>query len=355
MKLKIWKAVAFALYAAFSLGAILVGGWNATTQTIIGVVSALPFGLLFYSPQKPDFNVHYVGKAATAYSNLVFDGFKTHLSDEAKLTEHRPANGHFEDPDWQAKTIKKIPKNKLDALVLVPAGSAKQLIDTVIDLCHAKIPVVLIDYKFKNAHFIELGLLPPLFVYANPIETGNLLGSVIETRVRNGVSNLILMLGNDKSAVALYRTQAMMLKALQSAQSQPLKISLIELDAWDFNAQIKTTLAELLDKIVAADEEVVVACPNDAILDEIDRHLPESHFEHVELLGCDGAHRQDGRLILDTSKHGIATVDINPREQGEIAADLVNMRVHKKRNPPRGYNVRRAPQKVIWHSEKPKG
>lgn len=346
------------LALVFSVLACAIGvslwGWDSISQFAVSLVAAAYLGFLFYNPQKSSRNVHYVGKASTAYSNLVLAGFQDQLSDETKLIVHRPDNGNFENADWQVSTIKKIPKNKLDALVLVPAGNSQNLIDTVIDLCRARIPVVLIDYKFRNQHFMERGLLPPNFVYADPIETGNLLGSVLEARVRQGVTNLVLMLGHGKSAVALFRTQAMVLRALQAAQSQPLRISLVKLDAWEFDAKAQSELSGLLERIVAAGEEVIVACPNDAILDEIDRHLPESHFGKVELMGCDGSRRQDGRLILDTSRHGIATVDINPREQGATAADLVNMRIEKNGAGLQGYHVRRVTQKAIYHQQRPR-
>ena len=196
-------------------------------------------------------------------------------------------------------------------------------------------------------HFIERNIIPPKFVYADPIETGNLLGSVLAEKIKAGTKNIVIILGSSNSAVALFRTQALTYRALQASESKPLNLTLIELDAWNVDNETLSKLNCCIDENISFGQKTIVMCANDAIMDEIDRSLPEKYNQYVELIGCDGSRRQDGRLLLDTTQSGKATVDINPREQGEIAADIVNVELIRTNSKSSGYHVRRVKQKLL--------
>lgn len=303
--------------------------------------------MLFYNPAPRRKSVHFVSKASTAYSNLVVEGFKENLSNDFDFTQHRPEFLQSESADWQVEQITKISKSKVDALALVPANDDPDLIAAVVNLRRRGIPVVLIDYKFRNRHFVEKGLLPPEFVYANPLEAGNMLGSVLADEIKGGVEHVILLLGCGNSAVALYRTQAIALRALQAADSKPIAISLIELVSWRLEEEPATRLDKLLNEYGAQGKRTVVVCANDAVLDEVDRMVPDQFSNYVKLIGCDGSKREDGRLFIDTSKRGIATVDINPQGQGAKAASIINLKLHGKAEPISGYNVQSVKQALL--------
>lgn len=318
------QAVSHFLFFAFSIGIIhlTLGIDNPASLAVVGLIGSFQIAAYFHflGKGRKKYQCVFLSKANTAFSKNIIAGFKSSIDGETfDVTYIQPTSTQIENPVWQLEELQKLRLKQVDFLVTVPVSAKPEYATVVCELIRKGTEVIFVDYKVPNAYFYSHGLLPPFFIYSNPIIGGNLIGEYMRTFYTSDKDEFICVVGSGRSAVALYRVEAALLKIATGESSK--KISVIELDNWN-HEEVIASLAERLNKSRSSGRKIVF-CGNDVILDYLDRKINDNKNDRVYLFGFDGALGQDDELLIYRSRYGHATVKIDAFQHGQMAANLL--------------------------------
>lgn len=304
----------------------IAGVDRGTNLSIVGLFLGLllPLGIEVRNrssrPRKVwivDYRTHHYGQGIA--SSIV----KALREDRAKWeTEILVPSDQDNALQWQVRQLQSAIINAVDAVVILPAGDEDDLWHAMAAVSRSGCFLVAVDSKPPNSVFRRINVEAPRFVSAKYSATGTEIAGWLQPWLAaDPMRSVLLWVGPDGSWPGEERSRNIVYPLLVAGHAA--QVDLMTLSAWEPDP---VRCAETLDWIRRQPTDCAVYCADDE--NALALHLlcisqsPELR-QRVTIIGCNAAADEWGNVpVLDMHAADV-TIDIQVREQGKAAAQML--------------------------------
>lgn len=266
-----------------------------------------------------DYRKHHFGQGVAAGLVDVLKNDKRHWRIDIVLPDSQTGSDTLQ---WQVHELQTALIKSADAVVIIPAGDEPGLWHSMAALIKSGAAVVAIDTKPPNAVFRKLALDGPKFVSSRYDETGRLIGDWLVTwLLEDEGRRCILWIGPNNSWPGKERSRNVLYQITSAGLGH--RVTPMPIPDW---APSRERCVQTHQLIFGMPGEVAVYCADDE--NAIALHvLTLNEFTHMrgrmKIIGCNATPDDWGNIPALTMKAVDVTVDIQAREQGKEAANLL--------------------------------
>ncbi|MBO0899118.1 substrate-binding domain-containing protein [Cellulomonas sp. zg-ZUI22] len=281
----------------------------------------------------PRKSIVVVGMDDHPYLRNIVDGLRDGLDGAMPFeltTFTPPANEHASDR-WQVHVLDGIKVHDAHAVVVLPSADNVDVWNSLARLQRKGIFVIVADHRPPRELFVNAGLKPPPYVASDFLKGGSLAGRLIADRLQsNETTFAVVAMGPGEVGPGTARSGRVVYELARSGLNGRTRA--VELASWDAVAARDCLFQSASDVLTDAANKVIIFCGDDRILLEMQRAFADQGDceGRVELVGYDGTYAIDGQLLARDYSLAVATIDTQPRRQGDVIAQILRDAYHRQ-------------------------